>query len=281
MIRRQYPYIHPLNLEDMLSTLERPKIDEDDNYLFFMMQFPVWDAKELLSRPADVDFLLGRDYVVTVHDGVLKPLSRLFQACSDSEEERQKLLGRGANDAFYIIVDKLVDYIFPMLRKVDGNLRYIEDRIFSEDSRKIIRDIALVRRDIIALRRLIRHLVPIVDHLENTSHPIIREELEEYFGDILDHLRAARDIIDEDWEVISGLADTANMQISHQTNEVIRVLTVFSVIVLPFLVLPGIFGMNVKFPFDHEHPAALFVLIGLMLAFTLLMLKYFRRRKWL
>lgn len=280
-LRELYPYIHPLNLEDVQSHMERPKIDEDQDYLFVVMHFPQWDAQKALSRPREVDIFVGRGYVVTIHDGVLRPLVNLWNMTERDEEQRERLLGRGANHAFYQIVDRLVDYILPILRKVDGNIRRIEEDIFTGDTRSIIRDISFVRRDVISLRRIIRQQVPIIEHLERVEHPIIHEELEEYFGDIADHLYKARDIIDEDFEIINSLADTADTLASHRINEVMRILTVISVIMLPLTLLSGILGMNIWLPFEANDPTGFLIIMLGMILISVLMLIYFRRRGWL
>jgi magnesium transporter len=163
---------------------------------------------------------------------------------------------------------------------VDENIHALEDSIFNSDARLIIRDLALIRRDVIALRRMIRHQVPTVEALERTEHIVIREELEQYFGDTVDHLYTARDIIDEDYEVIAGLAETADTLLSHRINEVMRVLTVISVIMLPLTLISGIYGMNIDLPLN-EHPDAFIFVSGLMVSVVVLMLVYFRRRKWI
>lgn len=279
-IRRAFPYVHPLTLEDMLSPIERPKIDDDDDYIFVVAHFPLWDGVSRLTRASEVDFLVSRNYIITIHDGVLKPLTQLAAAIEVNETERQSLLGRSSSHAFYVMLDRLVDYIFPILRKVDVHIRSIEEAIFSAKEDVLIRDIALVRRDIIAQRRIIRHLVPILDNLERKERPIIHEDLDEYFGDILDHLQRARDIIDEDAEIMGGLAETADTLISHRINGVIRILTVFSVIMLPLTFLTGLYGMNIELPLA-EHNAAFLIVVGVMITVVVVMLTYFRYRKWL
>jgi magnesium transporter len=281
-LRRNYSFFHPLNLEDVISHIERPKVDDEGDYLFVVMHFPLWDPITRLSRASEVDFFVGRNFIVTIHDGVLKPLNQLFAAADTRPEERQSLLGKSAGHAFYVIVDKLVDYVFPILYKVESNIRSLEERIFDEESgAEIIRDIAIVRRDAIALRRIIRQQIPILEALERTKTPVIHEELEEFFSDLLDHIQRARDIIDEDAEIITGISDTADTLISHRLNNVIRILTVFSVIMLPLTFISSVFGMNVQFPFDEQHPDTFIVISGVMLVITLVMLFYFRRRKWL
>jgi magnesium transporter len=279
-LRELYPYIHPLNLEDVQSHMERPKIDQDEDYLFVVMHFPLWDATRSLSRPKEVDFFVGRGYVVTIHDGVLKPLQRLWELSESDDEARERLLGRGANHAFYSIVDQLVDYVFPILRKVDSNIRRLEEDIFISDTPHLIRDISLVRRDVIVLRRIIRHQVPIIEELESMTHPILHEQLEDYFGDIADHLYKARDIIDENYDLVSSLADTADTLASHRINEVMRILTVISVIMLPLTLISSVYGMNVPLPLQ-EHPNGFWVVSFVMIVLGVLLLIYFRRRNWL
>ncbi|GAB4521246.1 MAG: magnesium/cobalt transporter CorA [Anaerolineae bacterium] len=279
-LAQAYPYLHPLNLEDLLSPIERPKIDEDENYLFVVMHFPLWDSQQRLTRAREVDVILGRGYVVTIHDGSLKPLTSLFEQCQADEDMLARMLGRGSPHVFYVIIDRLVDYILPILRKVDVNIREIEEEIFKSDARRVIQNIALVRRDIIALRRIIRQQVPILQQLEDTEHPILHEDLEEYFGDITDHINKARDIIDEDAEIIASLAETADTLASHRINEVMRILTVISVIMLPLTLISSVYGMNVDLPFG-EHPNAFIIISGLMVILILVMLIYFRRRRWL
>lgn len=280
-LRELYPYIHPLHLEDILSRMERPKIDYDEDYLFIVMHFPFWDANQSLTRAREVDFFVGRGYVVTIHDGSLKPLNILYERCEIDETQRQLLMGRGANHAFYAIIDRLVDYILPILRKVDKNIRQIEEDIFISDTRSAIQDISLVRRDIIALRRIIRQQVPIVEQLERIEHPIVHDDLEEYFGDIADHLYRERDIIDENYEIINSLADTADTLASHKINEVMRILTVLSVIMLPLTLLSSIYGMNFDVLPLSENPAGFFIISIVMVIIAVLMLIYFRRRHWL
>ena len=280
VLANAYAYIHPLNLEDLLSPIERPKLDVSDDYLLVVLHFPVWDAQRRLTRPREVDIILGRGYIITIHDGSLKPLQTLWQTCEQNALFREELLGGGASHTLYVIIDRMVDYILPILRKVDANIRQIEEDIFVEDAREVIRDITLARRDIIALRRIIRQQVPVVEQLERNEHPILHEDLEEYFGDILDHLYRARDIIDEHSEVMSGLAETADTLASHRINEVMRILTVISVIMLPLTLISSVYGMNVSLPFDR-NPNAFIIILGIMVVMLVGMLIYFRRRNWL
>ncbi|MBK8024363.1 MAG: magnesium transporter CorA family protein [Chloroflexi bacterium] len=279
-LRRNLPFIHPLNLEDILSITERPKIDMQPDYLYITLHFPLWDAGNRVSRPYEIDFVVGRNLLVTAHDGRMPILSSLFNGCRDEQDVRGLLLNGTSSHAFYYIVDKLVDSIFPMLRKVDSNMRSIENNIFSTDGQMIIRDIAILRRDVISLRRIIRQQLPVVEELSRTDSPLLREGLERYFDDVVDHLNRARDIIDEDFEVIGSLSETADTLLSHRINGVMRILTVFSVIMLPLTFISSVYGMNIDLPLQ-EHPLSFWLLTIFMAALAVTMLWYFRRRRWL
>ena len=167
-----------------------------------------------------------------------------------------------------------------MLRKVDAHVHSIEDQLFESDARRVIQEIALLRRDIISLRRIIRGQIPIVQQLETCDHPILHDHMEEYFGDIVDHLFRLRDIVEENYEIINSFADTADTLASYRINEVMRILTVISVIMLPLTLISSIYGMNIELPFAEDHRAFLFTAL-IMIIIALLMLLYFRRRHWL
>ncbi len=280
LLRAAHPNFHPLDLEDLLSRIERPKIDEYEDYLFAVMHFPLWDPVRRISRASEVDMFIGYGYLVTVHDGVLKPLLNMFHQCQEHEALREKQMGKGSSRLFYAVIDSLVDYIFPILYKVDANIRAIEEDLFTQDLRRVIEDITVVRRDVIALRHIIRPQIDIVANLEQVDRPFIQEELDVYFGDILDHLQKASDLLNDNSDVIGVLADTVDTLASHRINEVMRILTVISVIMLPLTLISGIYGMNVSLPLN-EHPLAFFMIIAGMVVITLLMLAIFRRRGWI
>jgi len=280
LLKANHPNFHPLDLEDLLSRIERPKIDEYDDYLFVVMQLPLWDPKNRVSRASEVDLFIGHGYLVTVHDGVLRPLNDLFLQCQEDESIRQRLMGKGSSRLFYGVIDALVDYILPILYKVETNIRAIEEDLFTQDLRHVIEDITFVRRDVIALRRIIRPQIGILANLEKVDRLFIHEELDVYFGDILDHLQKASDLLTDQDEVIEVLADSADTLASHRINEVMRILTVISVIILPLTLISGIYGMNVMLP-GEDAPYSFAVIIGFMLVLLVSLLTIFRRRRWL
>lgn len=278
-LRAHYPF-HPLELEDCLSQIERPKIDEHEDYLFIVMHFPVFDHQAQISRPSEVNFFIGATYLVSVHAGVLKPLVQLFNACKEDETARQRHMGKGAGRLLYDVLDRMVDYCFPMLNKVGQHIREIEENMFTTDMRHIVQNISLVRRDLIALRRVIKPQIAIVGNLEHKNRPFIQEELDVYFGDIVDGFSRAWDILEDYEEVIEGLSSTSDSLISYRINEVIRILTLISVVMMPPTLVASIYGMNVGLPLA-EHPLA-FVVVLLVIVFSIVgTWVYLRKRGWM
>ena len=277
-LRRAYGF-HPLHLEDTLSKLQRPKIDDADDYTFIVMHFPVYSKLVRITTPSEVDIFLGEDYVITSHAGNLKPLERLFNQCVEEPEARARVMGRSSGYLLYAILDRLVDYCFPILNKIGDKIEAIEDDIFEDRLRKTIQEISVIRRDLIALRRIIKPLIPVVSSLERKQRPVFREEMDEYFGDISDHLSRIWDALEEDKEVVEGLSDTLNSLTTHRSNEIIRVLTIISVMLLPLTIIVGLLGINYQLPLQDEQ-FSFYLILGLMLLVAVALLAFFRWRKW-
>ena len=272
---------HPLDIEDLTTRSQRPKLDVHDEYLLLVLHFPVYDRQAQVSTPSEVHVFLGADYLVTVHDSRLKPVTRQFdQALADATDTPARL-GPSPAHALYRLLDQLGDYLFPILNKVGGRLDTIESRLFEQTSRLLVYDISLVRRDIIALRRMLRPMLPVMARLEGEAIPQLPPALDIYWGNIHDHLERAADILADYQEVIDGLAATSESLATRRTNDVVRALTIISTIMLPLAVISGIYGMNIAgLPFAGHPWAAVFAAI-LMIVVVGGMLALFKLRRWI
>jgi magnesium transporter len=278
---------HPLDVEDVLSRRERPKVDaytavEGGGYLFAVLHFPVYDATVGRLNAGELDVFVGPDYLVTLPTVELRPLSRLFQRCSDSEELRHNLFSRGSGRLLYEILDDLYDYCFPILDKIAFKLRQIDEEIDDIEPRakERVRDIHKVKQEIISYRKIVRPQRPTLRQLERGVERFLPEELELYFDDIVDASERIWDLLDNYKEVVEALEDTNESLISHQQNDILYVLTIFSVVLLPLTVITGFFGMNVHFPgFDSFN--GFIATVATMSVIVLGMLGFFRWKKWL
>ena len=280
----QHFHFHPLDLDDVLSRIQRPKIDEYDDYLFMVLHFPVFDTESRITRPSEINIFIGENYVITVHcSGDLKPLFRFFQECETEKESRERYLGRSSGFLLYHILDRLVGSCFPILDKITENIDDIEDVIFVKAVPRTVQQISLLRRDLISFRRVIHPQIAVIETLEREEYPFFKEDQEVYFGDIADHILRIWDGLEEAKEVIDGLADTSNWLTSHRIQEIMRILTIIMGLLAPLTLIASIYGMNIALP-GGVNPGSLFtlgVLFAIMAAVAGSMYFYLRHRGYL
>src|SRR6188474_1511503 len=273
---------HPLDVEDIVSKRQRPKVDdyEDDGYLFAVLHFPFYDNQVQRLNAAELDIFVGHDYVVTIPNHELRPVTRLFVRCEEDDLFREQLFARGAGRLLYEILDDLFDYCFPILDKIAHKLDGIEDEMFEGKSQEVVRDISNVKQEIISYRKIIKPERSTLRVLERRVEDFLPQELELYFDDIVDSAERIWDLLDNYKEVVEGLESTNESVISHRQNDVLRVLTVFSAILLPLTLLASVFGMNVDFP-GFGTREAFWVIMALLVAILGAMIGFFRWKRWL
>src|SRR3954466_7520461 len=280
---------HPLDVEDVLSRRQRPKVDvytgdEEGRggYLFTVLHFPVYDAAVGRLNAGEVESFIGPDYIVTLPAVELRPVSLLFRRCEENEDFRDQLLSRGPGRLFYEVLAVLFAYCFPILDKIGFKLEQIDESIGeNQGARDLVTDIHKVKQEIISYRKIIKPQRPTLRQLERQiERQFLPEELELYFDDLVDASERIWDLLDNYKEVVEALEDTNESLISHQQNDILYVLTIFSVVLLPLTLLTGFFGMNVHFP-GFNSSSAFWGSVGLMAVTIVAMLGFFRLKKWL
>ncbi len=279
-LAQNYPF-HPLDLDDCLSRIQRPKIDEYKEYLFLVLHFPVFNREARATTPSQVSVFIGENYLITLHKGELKPLVKLFRECEIEEEAREENFNQGSSYLLYRIIDRLVDYCLPILNRISANIEQIEDNIFaSKRIPRAIEDISVLRRDVISFRRIIWPMRAVIASLEPKIRRFTKMDLAVYFGDMVDHVDKIWDALDEYKEIIVGLNDTHDSLATNRTNEVIRMLTIIATILLPLTVVASVYGMNIPLPFQESGYSFIFVLFIWVVIVTG-MLYFFRRNRWI
>ncbi len=273
---------HPLDVEDVLSKRQRPKIDEyaEEGYLFGVLHFPVYDRTVQRLNAAEIDVFIGPDYLVTFPMVELLPVTRLFRRCEEDEAFREQLFAKGSGRLLYELLDDLFDYCFPILDKIGYKLDALEDDVFEGRSEEVVRDISNVKQEIISYRKIIKPERATLRLLERHVERFLPEELELYFDDIVDAAERIWDILDNYKEVVEALEDTNESVISHRQNDVLRILTVFSVVLLPLTLITGFFGMNLDFP-GFGTVWAFWTVFGVMCVTLVGLLAFFRFKRWL
>jgi magnesium transporter len=270
---------HSLDYEDVFSRNQRPKVDEYDDYLFVVLHFPRFDKQVGRLNAAELDVFVGSDFVITLPNEPIQPLEYLFERCRSNDELREQLFAKGPGYLLYKIVDDCVDASFPMLRKIGNKLEHLEEDIFEGRSAEIVRDMANVKQEIINFRKIVRPQRAALRDLERTRR-YVPEDLEMYFDDIVDASERIWDMLENFKEVVEALEGTNESVLSHRVNDVLRVLTSISVIVLPLTLVASVWGMNVGVP-GEGSTEAFWEILGAMFLMLVGMLGYFRHRGWL
>src|SRR3954468_15638334 len=241
---------HALDLEDVLSRNQRPKIDVYDDYLFIVLHFPIFDRTAGRLGTGELDLFVGPGYVVTIPNQPLQPVEYLFERSRAKEELREQLFSRGSGYLLYRLVDDSFDYCFPMLRKIGNKLDALEDEIFEGRSEEVVRDISNVKQEIINFRKVIRPQRTVLRDLESVKQRYLAPDLdlEIYFDDIVDAHERIWDMLENYKEVVEALEETNESVIAHRFNDILRILTVFSIVFLPATLIASIWGMNVGLP---------------------------------
>jgi magnesium transporter len=271
---------HPLDYEDVFSRNQRPKIDEYDGYLFIVLNFPRYDKHVGRLNAAELDLFIGPDFVVTLPNEPLQPLEYLFERCRTNPDLRRQYFSKGPGYLLYKIVDECVDASFPMLRKMGNKLEHLEEDIFEGRSAEIVRDLSNVKQEIINFRKIIRPQRAVIGDLERTKQRYIAEDLDIYFDDINDASERIWQMLEGYKETAEALEDTNESVLAHRLNDVLRVLTVLTVVFLPLTLITGVFGMNVGVPGEGDT-TAFWIVVASMVTLAIVMIGYFRRRGWL
>ena len=269
---------HPLAVEDAMSERQYPKVEAYDGFLYVILHGIESREAEHRFATHDVDFFIGPNYLVTVHDGDSRSIADLREHAT----RNAKILAEGPVALFHRIVDTMVDHYRPELDKLEDRLDFLENEIFETGDPKLIRQILDEKKQVASLRRIVTPQRDVLARLARRDFVDVSTELSFRFRDVYDHLvRIADDaLIFQDR--ITGLRDAHLSNISFRLNEVMKVLTLVAVLFMPPTLVAGVWGMNVPLPRLPGGDATQFWwVIGGMVAIAGGMLVFFRGRRWI
>ena len=267
---------HPLDIEDCLSVIERPKLDEYDDYFFLVLHIPYFIKQTRRLVPFAVNIFIGNNFLVTVHRGLCKPIQNTFDYLTESHQ----ILNKGSGYLLHKVIDSLIDYNFPILNKIYRNIQDVEDAIFKKVSSKNVKDILLIRTNILTFRNIIFPQRKFLKTLEIKDMDFLIEALDVYFSDLVDHVEKIWDTLENYKELIDGVHDAHQSLLSNKINDIMRILTIFSVIILPLALITGIYGMNVGLPLGRS-PFAFIIIVVSMIIIIIGMFVYFKYKDWI
>jgi len=267
---------HELAAEDTLSSNTLPKYDAFPTYDFFIFRTVDVNVSEHASETYKIAAFLGRNFIFTIH----RDMTAIEDVYTRLPGDR-RLLGRGADFLLYSIVDQLVDAHFPLLEQIEECVDALQDKIFADASDGDLDELLHLKRDINVLRR---HSLPqreLLNQISRGDAQFIQSEHLIYFRDAYDHMFRISETIDVDRDQMAGTMEAYLSVIANRTNEIMKVLTIFSAIMLPLTLIAGIYGMNFEhmpeLTWIHGYPFALSIMIGV----AVMMIGWFAWRGWI
>jgi magnesium transporter len=270
--------LHPLILEDIVNTHQRPKCDDYDDHLFIVLKMLGYDEARGEVSSEQVSLVLGKNYVISFQEtegDVFDPVRERIRG------GKGRIRKMGADYLAYALIDAIVDHYFIILEKLGERIETLEEEMVTDPDVDTLTRTHKLKRQMLVLRKCVWPLREVVSRLERGESTLIRKPTHVFLRDVYDHTIQVIDTIETDRDMLSGLLDLYLSTVSNKMNAVMKVLTIIATIFIPLTFIAGIYGMNFEFmPELHWHwgyPIALLI----MLAVGVIMLLFFRKRKWL
>ena len=272
-------HFHPLAVEDALASAHHPKIEAFDGYLYLILHAIDYRKSETAFATHDLDFFLGPTYLVTVHDGQARSAATVREQCVRNEQ----VLAEGPAALMHRIIDQMVDNYRPEVEELEEWLDDLEQQVFESPSPALVREILDVKRDVTALRRIALPQRDAVGRLARREFPLINDELAYRFRDVYDNLVRISDEALMFQDRVTSILEAHLSNVSYRLNEVMRVLTVITVVFMPLTLVAGVFGMNMHLPgvASADDPRPFWWLMAAMAATVVVMLLFFKKRGWM
>jgi len=268
-------HFHPLAIEDCWDEINHPKADDYGDYLFIIFHEPRTSEKRFTTK--EVEFFLGSNFLVTFHKSRLPHIAEV----QGQLEKRPELFSRGPDFLLYLILDDIIDNYFPVLDKIETRIDELEDSIVVNPSRNTVNGIFSLKREVLHLKKVIGPQREILNRFTRAEFPIVAKTSLVYYRDLYDHIYRIYDLAESFRDLLSGALDAYLSSLSNRMNEIMKVLTIITTILLPLSLIAGIYGMNFRFMPELSRPWGYPWALGLMVTVALVMIRYFRKKNWL
>jgi magnesium transporter len=276
LLREEFKF-HPLAIEDATRHHERPKVDSYDSYYFLVFYAITYDeAKNRLHKEA-MNLFIGANYIVSVHEGEVNAIDETIKRWQKDEEE----FGHDAGALLYALLDTITDDYFPVIDRLAERVETLEEQIFERFREEALQDVFSLKRDLLSIRRIVAPERDVLNVLIRREVPIFERNTILYLQDVYDHIVRITDSIDTYRDLLSSALDAFLSVQSNRLNQIVKVLTIASIVLMSDALIAGIYGMNFEFMpelhWSFGYPGA----IGLMVLISIGLVLFFRRRKWL
>ncbi len=270
--------IHPLTLEDIVNTGQRPKYEDFDKYIFVVLKMLMFDdlKKEIVSE--QISLIFGSNYVISFQEREGDVFDSIRERIRNAKGRIRKM---GADYLAYSILDAVVDNYFAILEKLGDKIEDVEEGLVVNPTPHTLQAIHNLKRDIIFLRKSVWPLREVVGSLERGESKLVKKSTSIFLRDLYDHTIQTIDTIETFRDMVSGVLDIYLSSVSSRMNEIMKVLTIFAAIFIPLTFIAGVYGMNFEFMPELKWKWGYFLVLGIMTVASFGMLAYFRRKKWI
>lgn len=272
-------HFHPLDIEDCKSVNQRPKIDIYDDYYFLILHFPNFDRQNVFIKTKEIKIFWGEDYVISLEKSPWV-VGQLFNEFKEREERDEELEVGTSDTLLYRVLERLMSESLYLLRKVGLDLELINRELFGKKQVKIIERISITRKNIILVNTIFKPQLRLFHKFETGQVSGFADNMEEYWGNILDYYQKMWDMTEDYEDLIEGLSKTFDSMQTNKTNEIMKILTLISSIILPLTFITSLYGMNVILPLA-DNTTAFWILLVTMAVLSVVMIFYFKRRRWM
>ena len=270
--------LHPLILEDILNTGQRPKFEDSDKYIFIVLKMLSFDEESQTVQAEQVSLVLGSSFVISFQERVGDVFNPIRERIRNAKGRIRKM---GPDYLMYALLDAVVDGYFAILEKLGERIESMEEELVSDPTEKTLYQIHTLKREMVYLRKSVWPLRELVSGLQRSESDLISEPTEIYLRDVYDHTIQVIDTVESFRDMVSGMLDTYLSSISNKMNVVMKVLTIIATIFIPLTFVAGIYGMNFKYMPELEWRYGYLFVWVIMAVILLLMIAYFKRKKWL
>jgi len=272
--------IHPLAIEEFVTPTIRPRATQYESCLFLTVHIPLFDVKTRTTYPGELDIVLTKDHLITGHSEDIYQLTEFFEKLSESEGKRRLYMNNSPTHLMYQLLTILLESCFPKLDHIHRNLLNIENQVFNDKEKEMVFEISVVKRDILNFRRTLKPQRSVLESLLQKDGKFVPEDTKPYFQDLIGTNIRLWNSLESNKETIESLEETNNSLLSNKLNSTMKVLTIFSAVMLPMTVYSNILAMSADIPFG-KNPHAFTIHVTIMLFMSFFTIVLFKIKKWI
>jgi magnesium transporter len=272
--------IHPLAIEEFITPTIRPKATIYTNCIFLTLHIPLFDIVEKTTYPGELDIVITKDHLITGHDHRIFQLTSFFEKLESNEGKKRLYMNTTPAHLLYYLVETLIESCFPRLDHIHKNIDIIENHVFNGEEKEMVQEISIAKRDVLNFRRALKPQRSILESLSQMDTPLINSDLKAYYQDLVGTNIRLWSSLESAKETIESLEETNNSLLSNKLNMTMKILTIFSAVMLPMTVYSNILAMSAGIPFG-DHPYGFWIHMGIMFIISILTILLFKIKKWI